>query len=168
MTTQRRGRTSGSRRGFSRTRRQTEWENAITDPAVITAGLKGVVDLTSGYHAAERKGLTVARIIGAVRVNSADATLSVEFSMGITMETEQSVTQGATANPLSNSRTPWMWWLRWVALPAAGPSVPWMIDVRAQRKFVGSRDSLMFLIQNDDTTQSLEFSLGLRVLYKLA
>jgi len=147
-----------------------EWFNAITDPATVAAGASAVVDLAVGYRdvagGVGRKGCTLTRIIGTVRVNSTDASLSAEGTFGFVKYREDA----GLANvpfPSSDDDAPWLYWKRRVFLPASDSGQHIELDVKSQRKFNESDDNLLFVIQNDDATQSLEFALGLRMLWKL-
>jgi len=135
----------------------------VTSPVTLGPGLTNFTDLTLGFHANLRKGMTVVRILGTIRVNSTDASLSTDFAMGIT------TARGSASfpDPSGDAQEPWLYWFRGSALPASDSGQHRELDVQSQRLFRDQDRRLIFLMENDDSTQSLEWTLGLRILYKL-
>jgi len=159
MSTKRRSR-SRSRSGAPK---RMTWVNAQTAPTVVANGVTATSDLMSGLGAGleGRRGMKLLRIIGALRVNSTDPTLSVDFVGSIYLsQIGQSISPSTLAFPF-------LWWIRGSALPAAGPMRPWDIDVKGQRKLTFANSAIIFGIENNDLTQSLEFVFGLRLLVQL-
>ena len=139
----------------------------------MTAGSRGVINLlTSLLDVAAsplfRQGLTLLRCIGTLRANSTDANLSAETAMGFIMADGDAVSTANTPNPSLDVDAPWLWWDRRVLLPPSDSGQHLRLDIKAQRRLAGNDTTLLFLIDNDDATQSLEFALGLRMLFKLS
>jgi len=111
--------------------------------------------------------LTLLRTYLNLRINSTDATLSTEHSNGLIMADGDSVGIGDVPSPIGDVHAPWLWWERRVALPASDSQQNRLIDVRAKRRFKGNDNALLFVIENDDATQGLEFAIGARMLYRL-
>ena len=170
MTT--RGRRSGrSRSSGGRPRRRTMWFNGFIDPATVAAGAQAFTDLMiqapTGEGRIGRAGLTLIRTMGWLRVDSSDASLSAEWTAGIAVVDQDAALGSALPDPSSDATFPWVWWMRGVSLPAAGPTAWLNIDVKSMRRFRDNGAQLHFIMDNDDATQSLEYAFGLRLLYKL-
>ena len=160
MTTRTRSR--GRTRSFGRQKRNYQWNNSQIAPATVGAG--GVVNtvLSAGVFPDElAKGVMVHRILGLLRVDSTDANLSVDFVAAISMRQNTSTITASAAD------YPFLWWMRSSALPAAGPSERFPIDVKSRRLFRWNDNDLVFQIENNDSAQALEYIFGLRILYSL-
>ncbi len=169
--TMRRG---GSRRRFARTsrgaRRQTAWAAVTTEPTSVVAGGQSFVNLTPGLISSTspgREGMTIVRIVGTLRANSLDASLSCESAWGIHMVEEDAAAASAIPDPLADAHKEWMYWDRRVLLPASDAGQQLHLDIRAMRRFRTRESEVLFVIDNDDAVQSLEFALGFRLLLKL-
>jgi len=73
----------------------------------------------------------------------------------------------ALPDPLVDPDAPWMYWDRRVLLPASDSKQQISLDVKAQRKFAGNDRELVFVIDNDDATETIEWVIGVRVLLAL-
>ncbi len=102
-----------------------------------------------------------------MRVNSNDAILSCETSFGFIMVDGDAVAALAFPDPLGDPQAPWLYWDTRVVLPASDSQQHLMLDIKAQRKFTGNDDSFIFVIDNSDAVQSLDFPLGIRCLFAL-
>ena len=164
-----------SRSGYRRSapRARTGWVGLLTNPATVSFGASALVNLSTELLDALasplfRQGLTLLRTFLNLRVNSSDATLSTEYTCGLIMGEGDAVS--STANMPSardDVDAPWLWWERRVALPASDSQQNRLIDVKAKRRLTGNDNALVFIIQNDDPSEALEFSLGCRCLYRL-
>ncbi len=115
------------------------------------------------------QGLVVQRIVGSLRVNSEAAMLSVEWAAGITPIEFDAASASVFPDPnVGNDFHPWMWWMGRVSPPpgAGGTSIQIELDIKAKRKLIG-RGPLMFIINNHDAVEGLEFALSVRVLFRL-
>ncbi len=161
------------RRRYQRSaRRQMQWDTSNFVPATVTAGGQATADVTSGFWeavaGAGRKGITVLRIIGSLRVNSTDATFAAEWAAGFGIIEEDSATAGQFPDPQNDADFNWLWWMARAAPPAAGSTANNMdIDSKAKRRFMQGDASLWFILNNADSTQELEFKLSVRTLYAL-
>ncbi len=159
-----RGRSRSSFRSSRAPKRRYVWDNAQIAPAIIAPGIQGVTDLSAGLGAGLEllRGWRVERVIGRLRVNSTDATFAADFVASISMR-QQSQTISASLTPF-----PFLWWIRDAARPSSGGGGEvYDIDVKSKRAFRNAQMDLMFAIENNDSTQSLEFVFGLRVLYSM-
>ncbi len=159
-------------RPTGRSRARTAWIVDTTDPSTVVAGTISVVNLmTELLDALEsplwRQGLTLLRTFLDLRVNSTDASLSTEYAGGLIMADGDAVAATVVPTPLIDGDAPWLWWERRVALPASDSQQNRKIDVRAKRRMSGNDNALLYVIHNDDPTQSLEFALGARMLIRL-
>ena len=171
MTT-RRGSPRRSRSSRAAPRRKTGWMGAVTEPTTVGPGAQSFVNLTSELldvtqTPLARQALTIMRIVGMLRVNSTDANLSAEAAFGFIMVDGDAGVAAALPDPLLDVDAPWLWWQRRVVLPPSDAGQQINVDSKSRRRFRGNDDSLNFIIDNDDATQSLEFALGLRVLIAL-
>jgi len=121
------------------------------------------VDFSLGFHVDARKGITVVRMIGGLRIEAVGVGGSVEVAAGITMVRANA----QLPDPQLTVEEPWMWWLNDTVLPASDSGQYRPIDVKSMRKFVDQDRRLMFIVKNHDAVETLSFSLGVRVLYKL-
>ena len=132
-------------------------------------GLK--YDLTSSFYdlvaGAGRKGMTLLRIVGSLRVQSTDATYSVDWAAGIFMAREPTYTPGSFPDPRTDPDTNWM--MRWsrTSLPASDSQQTLDLDVRSKRKFMNSDDKVVFYLVNTDSAQQAEVALAGRCLYAM-
>ena len=161
MTTRTRSRATFRR---SRPQRKYVWDNAQIAPTTLAPGITGNTVLSSGFGSGLEllKGWKVERVIGQLRINSTDGVFSADFVAGISMRQE-----GST---ISASRTPFpfLWWIRDSARPASGGgSEIQKIDVKSKRLFRNANMDLMFSVENNDTTQTLEYVFGVRCLYSM-
>jgi len=151
----------GSRRRFSssRPRSRTEWAVAQIAPATVGPGVTSFTDIFQNIGA----GKTILRIVGSIRVQSTHATLSCDFVYGV------GVKPGAMSNVLnpSDSSFPWMHWRRGAALPASDSGQARDVDIRSKRRVRDEHDDLQFIIENNDSAQSLEYVFGFRFLVRL-
>ena len=153
MTT-RRGTRSSSRRRSAPIR--TIWKNARITPATLASFATGNTGLLAGVAPDDKlDGWKVLRIIGNVRVNSTDVSLSADFAVGIAF-------MRFTAPSPNQVDFPWLWWVANSATPP--PSTPYSFDVKGQRKFRFNEENLVFAIANNDAAQSLEYMFGIRIL----
>jgi len=153
-------------------RRKTAWMGGITQPSILTPGSQTITNLTSELldvtnTPIARQGLTLLRMFATLRVNSTDASLSVEFSFGFIMSEGDAVIAGAVPDPELDVDAPWTYWERRVALPPSDSQQHLMIDSKSKRIFRGNDSSLILILANDDAAQSLEFVLGFRLLLGL-
>ena len=162
------------RRAYSRKpRAKYAWESSSFDPATLAPGSQVTAQLLSanlgGVAGILAAAFTVVRIIGSLRVNSDDATLSVEWAAGIAPIMGDAVTANVFPDPhASDDQFPWQWWMSRVSPPAGagGLSIQVELDIKAQRRMTGNQ-RLMFILNNHDAFETLEFSLSTRVLVKL-
>ena len=152
---------STSRRFRRATPRVYQWENSRTAPASLAPGVTGSTDLSVNVFADNlKKGATVVRVLGHLRLISTDAALSVDFSAALFMR------QQSTSIDPTNATYPFMWWMANSAPPASGSVANnFEIDVKSRRKFLWNDADLMFSVKNTDGAQSLEYVIGLRVLF---
>jgi len=114
-----------------------------------------------------RQGLTIMRILGTLRINSTDANLSAEGSFGFIMMDGDAFSGGTLPDPLLDPDAPWMYWDRRVFLPPSDSQQHLRIDIRARRAWRGNDMELVLILENDDSTQTLEFAFGFRILVAL-
>ena len=156
------------RRSSRGPKRQTMWFGAAIDPAFVAPGVNAFTAVLANLAEDNKitlKGVTILRIIGSLRVNSTDATFSAEYFAGIKTVPEESAT--TLPDPATDLDADWMWWDRQVALPAEGKSNYFSLDIKAKRKFRRPDDKLLFLMSNDDASQSIEYAWGIRILLAL-
>jgi len=162
----------GRRRGRSRfggsARRRLEWDTVVVPPQTLASGLKAVTDMTANFHVAQRKGLTVLRMIGHLSLQPNVATQIVEVQAGISIFSAEQVAAGATPEPRTDTDISWMWWTgRPIERASAGDF--WshiLVDVRSKRNFRNADDELTMLIENNGGF-TLELAFNIRVLYAL-
>ena len=165
--TQRRG---TRRRSRARTpRRPTAWHGDLSDPATVAPGGQTAVNLTQTLLDVDesplfKQTLTLLRAFITLRINSTDANLSAEGSFGFIMEDGDQTSAAGHPDPDLDVDAPWLYWDRRVFLPPSDSGQHLKIDIRARRKFAGNDVNLFFIMDNDDSTQSLEFALGWRLL----
>ncbi len=123
------------------------------------------------YQAAA--GNTVTRILGTVWVRSGAPDNDTEGVFGLHYVEADAELASAIPDPLSDTTAKWMHWRRFLvgasgsgATGSAAPFVEFELDVKAQRKMRSPADTVNFIIENDDATQSFIFALGLRVLLR--
>ena len=102
-----------------------------------------------------------------LRVNSLDANLSAECAFGFIMMDGDQLAAGGFPDPIADIDASWLYWDRRVVLPASDSGQNLHIDMKSRRKFRGNDDNLVFIIENDDAVQSLEWALGARILLAL-
>jgi len=161
----RRSNRSGSR---GSARRRMEWDTIVVPPTTLASGLKAITDLTANFHSAERKGMTVLRMIGAVSLMPQVATQIVEVTTGINIFSAEAVAAGATPEPRSDTDISWMWWTGGPIERASSGDfwTRWPIDTKGKRKFPNADDELTLIIENNGGF-TLELAANLRVLYAL-
>jgi len=164
---------SRSRRRYSSApRRKTAWMGGQTDPAVVAAQAQSFVNMTETLedlteNPIGRQGLTLIRIVGSLRINSTHATNSVEASFGFIMVDGDAESTGSVPDPKTDFSAPWLHWDRRVFLPPSDSGQHIALDIRVARKFTGNNNDLVLVLDNDDATESFEFALGFRCLFKL-
>ena len=164
--------TRGRRRFSSRggQKRQNEWDTIITEPTLVGAGAQGIVDLMSGFHANDRKGMTLVRMIGQIGIAPTGAGDQVEFAAGITIMEADAAAAGAYPDPSSDNLHPWLWWVRDAPFRESGSTrnILYPIDVKGMRRLRSSADSFYLIVENDDSAHTLTLTVGFRMLYKLS
>ena len=151
-------------------RRSTFWTGMhMGGGSVLAPGGQSSVELTqdmpvAGTNDVGRKGMTIIRAFIHVRVNSTHASLSVEGSFGLIMVDGDARAGLTLPDPDLDHGAGWLYWARREFLPPSDSGQHFELDIRAKRKFRGNDDGLMFVIDNDDAAQSLEFVVGGRVL----
>jgi len=118
-------------------------------------------------NAIAKQGLTLLRSFITLRLNSVDALLSAESVFGFIMMDGDAVAAGAFPDPRTDVDAPWLYWDRRVLLPPSDSGQHLRIDIRAKRRFAGNDMNFMFILDNDDAAQSLEFVLAFRLLLGL-
>ncbi len=103
------------RRRVPTTRRRTQWDGSVVAPATVGPGVRSFSLLNMPRGLGERMGLTVARVIGSLRVNSTDASLSVDFEAGFKMLSEEEAV--TVPSPTGDLDADWLWWHHSSALP---------------------------------------------------
>ena len=149
-----------------------EWDTFSINAATLAAGAQGFTEITAGFHTDVRKGLTILRMIGDLYVVGGAANSNTEWTAGIAMVAAEAAAALIFPDPASDTSFPWMWWGRGLEhRGAAGDDsfnyrrVP--IDVKSRRAFRDQDDQCLFLVDNDDPADALEYTFGLRVLYGL-
>jgi len=153
-------------------RSRTGWHGLVTDPTSLAAGATTFVNFTTllldvATSPLFKQGLTLLRTFLTMRANSTDATLSAESAHGLIMADGDQVATGIFPSLFTDLDAPWLHWERRVLLPASDSEQHLRRDIKAKRRFKGNDEALIFLISNDDAAQALEFSLGVRMLFKL-
>jgi len=161
------------RRSSNRTpRRRTAWTGFSQDPVVLGPGGQGVSNLLGHLPDATvnplyRQGLTLLRIVGSLRLNSTDATLSAEGHFGFIMSDGDAFASLTLPDPAVDHEAPWMHWDRRVFLPPSDSQQHLALDIRVKRKMKGNDDTCLLIVDNDDAAQSIEYAFGFRLLLQL-
>ncbi len=108
------------------------------------------------------RGLTVLRIVGRLRANSTDSSLSVEVSFGFIYNRSGDPTPDPEFDEF-----PWMYRQVTSQLPAEGVSNYFDLDIRTKRNIKDPQGNLLAVYKNQDTAQTAEFQLGVRILWGL-
>ena len=162
------------RRGYTRRpKRRYAWESSTFDPVTMLPGAQVSANLlsTAAVDTPETllmQGVKIVRMIGSLRVNSIDVSLSVEWAAGITVVGKDADQANAIPDPVTDTAHGWMWWMSRVSPPpgAGGTSIQIDLDIKSQRR-LRSQDRPIFVIDNHDGFETLEFALALRVLVQL-
>jgi len=144
----------------------------LTDPTNVIAGAQAQVIMTADLLDStdtplSRWNLTFLRGFITLRVNSNDALLSAETAFGFISVDGDAAAGGVTPDPALDVDAPWMYWDSRVVLPASDSQQHLMIDIKTKRKMTGNDRQIMFIIDNVDAVQSLDFSLAFRLLFAL-
>ncbi len=163
MPTRGRSRSTYGKRVISAARKVT-WIGSVIAPTSLAAGAQSFTELFTNFRPQTRKGLTLLRIRGTLRVNSTDAALSADFATGFLRFRE-----GATffPRPETDTQEPWLWWKATSALPSEGQSNFFDLDIKAKRVMRSDDDEIGFMMENTDSAQTLSFALGIRALWAL-
>ena len=111
-----------------------------------------------------KRGMTIARTELDVRLNSTSATLSAEGIWGVIMVDGDSVAAGVLPDPILDPEAMWMHWQRRVYLLASDSQQNQHFSIWAMRKFGGNDWNALFILDNDDLMETIEFALGWRIL----
>ncbi len=154
------------------TRRRTAWFGAIFDPATIGATGQALLQLSAALpdvvaNPIGRQGLTLIRTVGTLRANSTDAVLSAEGAFGFIMMDGDAFAAGSAPDPIDDPDAPWLHWDRRAFLPASDAHQHIHLDIKAKRRWRGNDMEFAFVFDNDDAAQSIEFTLGIRMLLAL-
>ena len=160
---------SRSRSRVRTPRLRTVWHGDFTLPTTVNAGNQAFVNLTTllldiTESPLFKQGLTLLRTFLTLWLNSADATLSADSAHGLIMADGDAIASSALLDPNGNIGAPWLYWDARSLLPASDSGQQQTLDIKSKRRFHGNDANLVWIINNTDGVQALEFALAWRLL----
>ncbi len=146
------------------------WIGGSTEPTNLGPGAKSNTNLTDelpdrAQNIIFKRGLTVQRLHLILRAFCTAATGLTEMAMGVIMVDGDAAAALAFPDPLTDVQSSWLMWDR-RALDPQGIQQHIVYDSKSKRRFGSNDANLFFLIDNDDAAETLQFTIGYRLLLK--
>ena len=147
------------------------WETQRTVPVTIPAGSTNFVNLTTGVRnsadGANRGGVTLMRSIGSISLEPVSSVAS-EIVAGMTQVDDAALAASAFPSLVTAFQENWIYWVYKVITQTTGQAALQIdFDIKSKRRYRDGDESTVFLIHNPDSTNSIVWSLGLRMLFKI-
>ena len=141
-----------------RARRRVQWENSRLGITTLGPVATNNTNLSIPRGVSERKGLTLARVIGKVTTSNLTTGTTQDWTAGI------SLNEGTSLGP-TDDQVPWIWWTGGVTRNDDTSDLD-LVNVKGMRK-MDADSQITFSIRNNDATQSMQYHLALRLLFML-